>query len=140
MKLVDFLASYGTDEACRAHLERVRWPAGPVCPRCGVVDNAVEVSTRPGLYRCRACNRQFTVTVGTALAGSHLPLRVWYLAMSFMLSTAKPLSALSLSQHLGIQYRTCWHLVHRLRAMLGHRIARCPIGRHGRLRLAALLA
>lgn len=118
MNLTTFMKTYGTDEACRAHMENVRWPSGPVCPRCGVVNEAVAVSTRPGLYRCTACAKQFTVTVGTAMEGSHLPLRHWYLAMYLMLSTAKPISAISLSRQLGIQYRTCWHLLHRLRAML----------------------
>lgn len=109
---------FGTDEACRAHMESVRWPGGPVCPRCGTINNAKPIRSRPGLYRCGGCGKQFTVTVGTALEGSHLPLRVWYLAMYLMLSTAKPISAMSLSRQLGIQYRTCWHLLHRLRAML----------------------
>ena len=118
MNLNAFLDKFGTDESCRTHMQGVRWPDGPTCPRCGSVDDAVEVSTRPGLYRCRPCGKQFTVTVGTALEGSHLPLRTWYLAMYLMLSTAKPISAMSLSRHLGLQYRTCWHLLHRLRAML----------------------
>jgi transposase-like protein len=119
MRLSTFMTEFATDdEACRAHMERVRWPDGPVCPRCGAVDDAVAVSTRPGLYRCRECGKQFTVTLGTALEGSHLPLRVWYLAMYLMLSTAKPIGAMSLSKHLGLQYRTCRHLLHRLRAML----------------------
>jgi transposase-like protein len=85
---------------------------------CGSINEAVAVSTRPGLYQCRACRKQFTVTVGTALEGSNLPLRHWYLAMYLMLSTAKPISAMSLSKQLGVQYRTCWHLLRRLRAML----------------------
>lgn len=119
MKLTDFLHQFGTDDACRRHLESVRWPNGPVCPKCGSMERITPVSGgRDGLYRCNACGRQFTVTVGTAMEGTHLPLRHWYLAMYLMLTTAKPISALSLSKHLGIQYRTCWHLLHRLRAML----------------------
>jgi transposase-like protein len=118
MTLSEFMERFGTDEACRAHMESVRWPSGPVCPRCGTINNAKPIRSRPGLYRCGGCGKQFTVTGGTALEGSHLPLRVWYLAMYLMLSTAKPISAMSLSRQLGIQYRTCWHLLHRLRAML----------------------
>ena len=118
MRLTDFTKAYGTDEACRAHLEGVRWPGGPVCPKCASVNDAVPISTRPGQFRCRACGKQFNALMGTALEGTHLPLRVWYLAMYLMLSTAKPISAMSLSTQLGIQYRTCWHLLHRLRAML----------------------
>lgn len=118
MKLTTFMKKFGTDEACRAHMEKVRWPNGPICPKCGSINEAAEISTRPGLYRCYSCGSQFTVTVGTAMEGSHLPLHVWYLAMYLMLSTAKPISAMSLSRQMGIQYRTCWHLLHRLRAML----------------------
>jgi transposase-like protein len=118
MRLSEFMERFGTDEACRAHMESVRWPGGPICPRCGAINNAKPIRSRPGLYRCGECGKQFTVTVGTALEGSHLPLRVWYLAMYLMLSTAKPISAMSLSRQLGIQYRTCWHLLRRLRAML----------------------
>ena len=118
MNLIAFMKTYATDEACRAHMESVRWPNGPVCPKCGVVDQAATIASRPGLFRCHDCKAQFTVTVGTAMEGTHLPLRTWYLAMYLMLSTAKPISAMSLSRHLELQYRTCWHMLHRLRAML----------------------
>jgi transposase-like protein len=118
MKLSTFLGKFGTDAACRAHMESVRWPEGPVCPRCDTIDQATPIPTRPGLYRCGACGKQFTVTVGTAMEGTHLPLRLWYIAMFLILNTAKPISAMSLHHHLGVQYRTCWHLLHRLRAML----------------------
>jgi hypothetical protein len=52
------------------------------------------------------------------MEGTHLPLRLWYIAMFLILNTAKPISAMSLHHHLGVQYRTCWHLLHRLRAMM----------------------
>lgn len=112
------MKDYGTPEACRAHMESVRWPDGPVCPKCGAVGHAGRVGPRPGMYRCHACKSQFSVTVGTAMEGTHLPLNIWYLAMYLMLSTAKPISAMSLSRQMQMQYRTCWHLLHRLRAMM----------------------
>src|SRR6478752_7393564 len=74
MKLTTFLRKFDTDEACRAHMESVRWPEGPVCPRCGTIDQATPIPTRSGLYRCGACRKQFTVTVGTAMEGTNLPL------------------------------------------------------------------
>ena len=55
--------------------------ACPVCDRCGSVDDASPVAKRPGVYRCRACGKDFRVTVGTPMEDSHLPLGTWYLAM-----------------------------------------------------------
>lgn len=119
MTLKEFMSRFGTDDACRAHLESVRWPDGPVCPHCGAVGRATVVrGGRPGLYRCAACAKQFTVTVGTAMEGTRLPLSTWYLAMYLILASSKGMSARKLSEHLGLQYRTAWHLAHRIRAML----------------------
>ena len=59
---------YNDEDAARAHLETLLWPNGPVCPTCGVVDEATLMkgkSHRKGLYNCRACDTPFTVTVGT---------------------------------------------------------------------------
>ena len=66
-----------TDEsAARKHFEALRWPDGPVCPHCGIIDEATELkgeSTRPGLYKCRACQKPFTATMGTLYERSPYP-------------------------------------------------------------------
>src|SRR5471030_1200868 len=108
----------GTAEAWRAHLQSVRWADGPVCPKCGTIGQAGRVGSRPGVLRFHACKGQFSVTVDTAMERTHLPPNIWYLAMYLMPSTAKPISAMSPSRQMQIQYRTCWHLLHRRRAML----------------------
>ena len=118
MKLTTFLARYGTEEACRAHLESVRWPHGPVCDRCGAVDNATPVAKRPGVYRCRDCGKDFRVTVGTPIEDSRLPLRTWYLAMYLILASSKGISSVKLAEHLGITQKSAWFLGHRIRALL----------------------
>lgn len=118
MKLRAFLRKFSTDEACRSHLESVRWPHGPVCDRCGVVGEAIPVEGRTGFWRCRACGKQFSVTAGTPMHGTHLPLPVWYAAMYLILASSKGISAVKLGEQLGVQYRTAWHLGHRIRAML----------------------
>jgi DNA-directed RNA polymerase subunit RPC12/RpoP len=65
-----------TDEStARAHFEKLRWPDGPVCPHCGTIGEATELqgkSTRPGLYKCRACQKPFTATMGTLDERSHM--------------------------------------------------------------------
>src|ERR1051325_114056 len=78
------------EAAARAHLESQRWPNGPACPHCGFVDNATRLSGeahRPGLLECRACRKQFSVTVGTVFERSHVPLHKWVLAVH--LTTAR---------------------------------------------------
>jgi transposase-like protein len=111
---------YSDDDAARAHLERLLWPHGAVCPRCGVIGNAVLLkgkSTRPGVYKCRekACRKPFTVTVNTVMERSKIPLHKWVLAAHFMASSKKGMSALQLMRMMGVTYETAWFLFHRLR-------------------------
>ena len=86
-----------TDETkAREHLEALLWPNGPVCPHCGVVGNAVALngkSTRPGVYKCKDCRKPFSVTVGTVMERSHIPLHKWVLAAQLMASSKKGFSA-----------------------------------------------
>lgn len=119
MNLTVFMRRFATDDACRTHLESVRWPNGPVCPHCRSGDGAGPVGGRPGFYRCWACGKQFSVTVGTPMHGTHLPLRLWYLAIYLVLASSKGISSVKLAEHLGVGQKTAWFLGHRVRAMLG---------------------
>jgi transposase-like protein len=107
------------EDAARAHLERVLWPQGPVCPRCGVMGDRITKlqgkSTRPGVYKCKDCRKPFSVTVGTVMERSHIPLSKWVLAAQLMASSKKGMSALQLQRMLGTNYETAWFLFHRLR-------------------------
>src|SRR4051812_2560137 len=111
-------APHFTEDEARAYFEKRRWPNGLVCIECGSV-NAYRLqgtSTRPGLIKCRDCKAQFTVTVGTVMEDSHLPLAKWALAFHFMVSAKKGMSALQLQRNLGLgSYRTAWFLAHRIR-------------------------
>jgi len=108
-----------TEEQARDMLEVIRWPEGVTCPHCGVVGENVKLngkSHRAGLYQCRACRKQFTVTTGTIMHRSRLPLVKWILAFHLMCSSKKGISALQLQRQLGLgSYQTAWHLCHRIR-------------------------
>jgi transposase-like protein len=98
----------------------LRWPDGrPVCPHCGVVDRATELkgkSTRPGLFKCRACRKPFSATMGTVYERSHIPLHKWLLATHLMTSSKKGMSAHQLWRMLRFgSYRTAWSMAHRIR-------------------------
>ncbi len=107
------------DNAARQHLEALLWPHGPVCPRCGVTGDRITLlkgkSTRPGVYNCKDCRKPFSVTVGTVMERSHVPLCKWVLAAQLMASSKKGFSAHELHRLLGTNYETAWFLFHRLR-------------------------
>ena len=72
-------------------------------------------STRPGVYKCKDCRKPFSVTVGTVMERSHIPLSKWVLAAQLMASSKKSMSAHQLHRMLGTNYETAWFLFHRLR-------------------------
>lgn len=110
---------YHDNDAAREHLESLLWPNGPVCPRCGVIGDRITKlkgkSTRPGVHKCKDCRKPFTVTVGTVMERSKIPLCKWILAAQLMASSKKGMSAKQLERMLNVTYETAWFLFHRLR-------------------------
>lgn len=117
MTLNDLHKQFPNEEAARAWFERARWPDGPVCPRCGLVGQAYWISTRR-VWCCGGCKSQFTVTAGTPMHRTHLPLVTWSQAMWLISASSKGISAMKLAEWLGVAYQTAWHLGHRIRAMM----------------------
>ncbi len=106
------------EEEARQYMESILWPGGPRCPHCGSGKSwdIRRTSARSGVYECAVCGKQFTVTVGTVMHGSHIPLRQWLIAFHLMTSSKKGVSALQLQRNLGLgSYRSAWHLAHRIR-------------------------
>lgn len=116
MNLVDINTLFPTDEKCRELLTRLRWPAGPECPRCKMP--VVELETEKTLYYCKECDYQFTVTAGTIFNDSHLPLNKWFLATLLLCEAKKGMSACQIKRTLGVSYKTAWYLCHRIRAAM----------------------
>jgi transposase-like protein len=109
------------EQKAREWLEARVWPNGPVCPKCGTIDEATLMqgkSHRPGLYQCNACREPFTVTVGTLYERSHVPLNKWLAVTHLMMASKKGMSALQISRMIGLSYKTTWFLCHRIRESL----------------------
>ncbi len=109
---------YTDETAARKHLEALQWPEGPVCPHCGVVGNAKLLagkSTRPGVYKCRDCEKPFSVTVGTVFEDSKVPLHKWLYAVHLLTASKKGHSSHQLHRVLGVTYKTAWFMSHRIR-------------------------
>jgi len=113
--LFEFQQQFATEEDCEAYLASWRWPKGFECPKCSY-RGAWRIARRR-LYQCKSCRHQTSVTAGTALHRSKLPLRIWFWAVFLVGRHKKGMSALQLQQDLGIgSYRTAWALMHKIRA------------------------
>lgn len=108
------------EDAAREHIEKMRWPDGPECPHCGLVNEAYKIAaTRKGVWKCKGCLKQFTVTIDSIFEDSHIPLYKWLLAFHLMLSSKKGISAHQLMRNLELgSYRSAWFLAHRIRWVL----------------------
>ena len=106
-----------TEDRCRALLERLRWPDGVWCLRCGTGRGIAPIDSR-GQFECTACGYQFSVRVGTAFHGSHLPLAKWLLAVYLLAHDGEQITANALQEALGVSYKTAWHLRRRIRAVM----------------------
>ena len=111
--VLEFEKRFATEEACRRYLFELRWPNGFCCPRCG---QRQAWTTKRGLYRCRLCDLQTSVTAGTILQDIRMPLRLWFRAMWYVVNQKNGVSALGLQRVLGLgSYRTAWTWLHKLR-------------------------
>ena len=110
--LTELEASFGTDEACRAYLARLRWPTGFVCPRCG----SAKAWPVRDLWECGGCGCQTSVTAGTIFQDTQTPLPVWFRAMWWVTTQKNGASALGLQRVLGLKkYETAWTWLHKFR-------------------------
>lgn len=116
VNLIFLMDEYGTDEACRALLEDLRWPDGVECPRCG--GKTISRIAKRGQFDCGSCRYQFSATAGTVMHDSHLPLRKWLLAVYLMCEAKKGISANQMKRTIGVSYKTAWYLCHRIRAAM----------------------
>lgn len=128
-------AKFTNVDAARKHLESIQWPDGPICPHCGVVDQASRIAGgRDGLMFCNACRKQFSVTVGTVFERSHIALNIWLYANHLLCSSKKGISSHQLSRMLGVSYKTAWFMSHRIREAMkpSETDTKFPIGGAGK--------
>ena len=112
--LAEFKEEFFDEESCAAFLFKRRWPDGFVCPGCGE-RRAASLKTRARLYECLDCGRQTSVTAGTAMHRSKLPLTAWFWAAHLMTTHSNGMSARQLQDQLGVTYKTAWLLTQKLR-------------------------
>lgn len=114
---VEFDERFGSEEACREYLMRVRWPAGFRCPGCGHA--RAWPLRRRHLLECASCGRQVSLTAGTVFHGTRKPLRFWFKAIFLAVAQKTGTSALNLQRQLGFgSYETAWTWMHKIRCAM----------------------
>src|SRR5258708_4403700 len=102
LNLATLSPAFANEDKARELLEKKLWPHGPVCPHCGSMDGAYKLEgkaesnspVRKGVYKCKACRKQYTVRVGTIFEDSHIELRKWLMVVHLMTSSKKGISSL----------------------------------------------
>jgi transposase-like protein len=125
LSLPEFTQLYGTEENCEAALEQARWPEGFRYHRCECKEYRLIHGRRHMRYQCRSCRHQPTLTAGTHLDATKLPLTTWFLAFYLVGQAKTGISSLALRRHLGVKYRTAW--------LVQNKIARCQLHRRARI-------
>ena len=115
ISIIELLRKFPDNQACIDWLEQVRWGDEPVCPHCGGVENISKPPSKPNTYWHKDCKMQFTVTTKSIMHATKTPLQNWIVAIYSVMTARKGVSALQLSKELGVQYRTIWYMVHRIR-------------------------
>src|SRR5689334_14846673 len=109
---------FQNEAAAFAYVEARLWPNGPVCHHCGGTERIGRLNgktTRPGLYKCYACKKPFTVRMGTIFEDSHLPLNLWLQVIHLMCCSKKGIATRQIQRMLNCSMKTAWFLGHRIR-------------------------
>lgn len=133
LNLIKLAQDYSDPDKARDLLESLLWPKGPVCPHCKFIEvykltakAGSKSPVRKGLYKCAACRKEFTVTVGTIFEDSHLPISKWLMAFFILCSSKKAISAHQLHRMLDVTYKTAWFMAHRIRHAMSPKL---PLGK-----------
>ncbi|URI15146.1 IS1595 family transposase [Brevundimonas albigilva] len=115
ISLQAFMRRFPDDVACADYLAAKRWPEGFRCPACPS-EKGWKLTHRAAIWECAACHRQTSVTAGTIMHRTHLPLLTWFIASHLVATHSNGISALQLREQASIgSYKTAWFLLHRLR-------------------------
>ena len=118
MNIIEFQEKYGTEEQCRQYLFEKRWSAGFVCPKCGYSEY-FKVQSRY-LCQCKACNHQVSVTAGTIMDKTRIPLVKWFMAF-FLMEQNRDMSTLMLAKHIDVAYNTALTMCNKIRYVMSTR-------------------
>lgn len=120
MNLLDFVASFPDEESCKQKFKEYRETVGVICSKCNHTEHYWKADKEQ--YECKNCSFRTTLKSGTVMHKSKLPYRYWFIAMHLLTSTKKSFSAKEIQRQIGHnRYQPIWHMVHKLRVVMGKR-------------------
>jgi transposase-like protein len=111
--LLEATRYFADPEVCVQFVAGLRWPDGPVCPRCNGREHSYLTTRR--LWKCKACKKQFSVKVGTIFEDSAIPLDKWLIAVWLIANSKNGISSHELARALGVSQKSGWFVLHRIR-------------------------
>ncbi|MCY3853504.1 MAG: IS1595 family transposase [Gammaproteobacteria bacterium] len=115
ISITQLLKQFSTERKSIEWLEQARWGGTPVCPHCSGIEKISKPKSKPFTYWCKPCRKNFTVKTGTIMHASKTSTQNWVVAIYSVLTARKSVSSLQLSKELGVQQRTAWYMLHRIR-------------------------
>lgn len=106
--LSDTKTRFPTVESALARLEAVRWPGGPICPKCGSAKRSKKREISRDRWQCQDCGNSYSATVGTVFQKSKFPLHHWLYVIAAELDPELDLSSVSLAREIGISQPSAW--------------------------------
>ncbi len=117
MNITSVFYKFPDQEACIAHLEKVRWGDDPHCPHCGATNVACkDDQDRIGRWNCHGCKSSFNVLAGTVFEKTKIPLQKWFLGVALIVNARKSLSSCQLARDLDMNQKSAWFMQKRIRA------------------------
>ncbi len=111
--LIEAIRYFSDLDVCTEYVAKLRWPNGPVCPRCACTEYSYLTTRR--VWKCKACKRQYSVKVGTVFEESRLGLDKWLPAVWLAANSKNGISSHELARSLGITQKSAWFMLHRIR-------------------------
>lgn len=122
ISFADFMNRFKTEENCRDHFFKIRWPNGFRCPKCG--NDEYTFIKNYGRYQRHQCRHQASITAGTIMHRSHTGLREWFMVIYLFTHDKRGISAAQAARNVGISYYAAWLMLHKLRKAMRDRDAK----------------
>ncbi|MGD0191967.1 MAG: IS1595 family transposase [Rhizomicrobium sp.] len=128
LTIQDFFKNFPNDEACLAHLFKMRYGADYGCPKCGEIGKFRKLAKSPA-YTCN-CGHHVHPMQGTIFQDTHTPLAKWFYAIYLFTTTRHGVPAKELQRQLGVSYPTAFRMAHLIREHMGKVDGDRPLSGH----------